>query len=89
MATLDPDDAELLESYNIVLWSIDTLDWSHRSPEEISDYVTNEIKSGDIVLMHDYIGFNSPTPEAVPTEETPSEEVTAEAETTDSQSPQP
>ena len=65
MATLDPDDAELLESYNIVLWSIDTLDWSHRSPEEISDYVTNEIKSGDIILMHDYIGFNSPTPEAL------------------------
>ena len=65
MATLDPDDAELLESYNIVLWSIDTLDWSHRSPEEISDCVTNEIKSGDIVLMHDYIGFNSPTPEAL------------------------
>ena len=65
MAKLNSEDAELLESYNIVFWSIDTLDWAHRNPEAIRDYVANDIKSGDIILMHDYIGFDSPTPEAL------------------------
>lgn len=65
MAKLNSEDAELLESYNIVFWSIDTLDWAHRAPEAIRDSVANDIKSGDIILMHDYIGFDSPTPEAL------------------------
>ncbi len=51
--------------YKVILWDIDTRDWAHTSPEDISNMVVNNIKSGDIILMHDYIGVNSPTPEAL------------------------
>lgn len=51
--------------YSIILWSIDTRDWEHRSSENIAETVINNVKSGDIILMHDYIGRNSPTPEAL------------------------
>ena len=65
MAQLDSSDAEILEGYDIIQWSIDTMDWAHNAPEEICKYVLNEIQSGDIILMHDYIGYDSPTPEAL------------------------
>ncbi len=51
--------------YSIILWSIDTRDWEHRPSEKIAENVINNVKSGDIILMHDYIGKNSPTPEAL------------------------
>lgn len=51
--------------YSIILWSIDTRDWEHLSPDRIFENVMKNIKSGDIILMHDYIGRNSPTPEAL------------------------
>ena len=51
--------AVTFESYDIIMWSVDTMDWMHNSPEEISNYVLGNIKSGDIILMHDYIGENS------------------------------
>ncbi len=51
--------------YNIILWNIDTKDWAHESPEEICKNVTDHISPGSIILMHDYISFNSPTPEAL------------------------
>ena len=65
MAHLDPEDAELLEGYDIILWNVDTLDWAHNSPAKIYDCVINKTKSGDIILMHDYIGYNSPTLKAL------------------------
>lgn len=55
----------IYDGYNIIYWSIDTMDWAHRSPDEIASYVIKNVKSGDIILMHDYIGRNSPTPEAL------------------------
>lgn len=51
--------------YKIVLWDIDTKDWAHTAPQIIAENVIKNIKSGDIILMHDYIGYNSPTPEAL------------------------
>lgn len=51
--------------YNIILWNIDTKDWAHTPPEKIAHNVISNIKSGDIILMHDFIGKNSPTPEAL------------------------
>lgn len=51
--------------YSIILWSIDTRDWELHTPQRISEDVVNNIKSGDIILMHDYIGRKSPTPEAL------------------------
>lgn len=51
--------------YTLVLWTVDTRDWAHTPADRIADKVLTKIRSGDIVLMHDYIGENSPTPEAL------------------------
>ena len=51
--------------YKVVLWSIDTHDWSHASVESIVSTVTNRVKGGDIVLFHDYISGENNTPEAL------------------------
>ena len=56
--------AEML-GYSVILWSIDTRDWDHSTPAEIFQNVTQNIDSGDIILMHDYVGYNSPTPQAL------------------------
>ena len=50
---------------DIVLWSVDTHDWAHKSVEDIVDNVLSNTDSGDIILMHDYISGKSPTPEAL------------------------
>jgi peptidoglycan/xylan/chitin deacetylase (PgdA/CDA1 family) len=39
--------------FPVVLWSLDTLDWQFRDPDAIYNRVINNIKDGDIVLMHD------------------------------------
>ncbi|MBE6538767.1 MAG: chitooligosaccharide deacetylase [Ruminococcaceae bacterium] len=64
---LDADVEEAARSmdYSVILWSIDTRDWEHHSPDTILSDVLSNIKSGDIILMHDYIGRDSPTPAAV------------------------
>lgn len=46
----------------IVLWSIDTLDWKTRSRDKTIKAVMDDIKDGDIVLMHD---IHEPTKNAV------------------------
>ncbi len=51
--------------YKVILWDIDTRDWAHTSPRDIANHVISKITSGDIILMHDYIGKNSPTAEAL------------------------
>ena len=65
MADICISKTDILSDYDIIYWSIDTLDWAHESPQKISENVIKNIKSGDIILMHDYIGQNSPTPEAL------------------------
>lgn len=37
----------------IILWSLDTLDWQNRNTEKICSNVLDNVKDGDIVLMHD------------------------------------
>lgn len=37
----------------LILWSIDTLDWKTRDTQTTIDTVLNNVKDGDIVLMHD------------------------------------
>ncbi len=49
-------------NYKIVLWSIDTRDWSHTPADIITNNILSKAKSGDIILMHDYITGDSPTP---------------------------
>ncbi len=55
---------EGLES-DIVLWSIDTLDWAHTSAEVIVKNVLSNAKGGDIILMHDYVSGKNGTCEAL------------------------
>lgn len=50
---------------SVILWNVDTRDWAHTSPQNIYKNVIENTDSGDIILMHDYIGKNSPTPEAL------------------------
>ncbi len=51
--------------YKVILWDIDTRDWDHTPPESIAKMVIEKASSGDIILMHDYISYNSPTVEAL------------------------
>ncbi len=51
----------------IAMWTIDTLDWCHRSADEISSEVLDNIRGGDIILMHDYVWGESHTKEALET----------------------
>lgn len=51
--------------YRIVLWDVDTRDWAHTPPEQICTHILDTVRPGDIILMHDFIGHNSPTPEAL------------------------
>ena len=51
--------------YTLVLWTVDTRDWDHTPPEKIAEDVLATISPGDIILMHDFIGRDSPTPDAL------------------------
>ncbi len=51
--------------YKVILWDIDTRDWDHTPANEIAENVVDRVSSGDIILMHDYIDRDSPTPEAL------------------------
>lgn len=52
--------------YDIILWTIDTLDWAHTPSAEIARKVLTNVRSGDIILCHDFVGgAPSPTPEAL------------------------
>ena len=51
--------------YKVILWDIDTRDWAKTPPKNIANHVVSKVSSGDIILMHDYIGKNSPTAEAL------------------------
>ena len=53
--------------YNIILWSIDTLDWNHTSSASIAKNVLSSVKGGDIILMHDYVSGKNTTCEALRT----------------------
>jgi hypothetical protein len=54
-------------NYRIVLWDVDTRDWAHTPPDAIARHILDTVQAGDIILMHDFIGYNSPTPEALRT----------------------
>ncbi|MBE6554476.1 MAG: hypothetical protein E7666_09065 [Ruminococcaceae bacterium] len=51
--------------YTMILWSLDTRDWECRNTDAIVESVLSNVKPGDIILMHDYIGRESKTPEAL------------------------
>ncbi len=49
--------------YNVLLWSIDTRDWSGRSTQGICQEVFDNIADGSVILMHD--GVRGHTAEAL------------------------
>lgn len=49
----------------IVLWTIDTRDWAHESVDSIVKNVLKNAKNGSVILFHDYITPDSPTPQAL------------------------
>ena len=52
--------------YDIILWTVDTFDWKHPTPEDIIQTVESNVQCGDIILCHDFIGgAPSPTPDAI------------------------
>lgn len=51
--------------YDVILWSIDTLDWSHNPADNICASVKNNLVGGDIILMHDYISGKNTTCDAL------------------------
>ncbi len=53
------------DDYILVLWSLDTRDWENKSTADVTRAVLDRVQPGDIILMHDFIGHNSKTPEAL------------------------
>ncbi len=51
----------------VILWSHDTRDWAHTPSFEISKKIIDGVKCGDIILFHDFITPDTPTPEALET----------------------
>ncbi len=54
-----------LGDYSLILWSLDTRDWEDKNAAHITERVLDSVSAGDIILMHDYIGHSSRTPEAL------------------------
>lgn len=52
-------------NYKMVIWSIDTLDWSQKESSNITNNVLNNVRNGDIILMHSN-GDKKATLEALP-----------------------
>ena len=59
------NEISLEEGYDIVLWSIDTLDWAHTPAQKMADTVLGSVGDGDIILMHDYTSHGAHTCEAL------------------------
>ncbi len=51
--------------YTLVCWSVDTRDWAHTPTDAIVKNVLGSVHGGDILLFHDYISGDSPTPAAL------------------------
>lgn len=51
--------------YTVVCWSVDTLDWAHTPSDKIVENVLSNTKEGDIILFHDFVSGDSPTPDAL------------------------
>jgi peptidoglycan/xylan/chitin deacetylase (PgdA/CDA1 family) len=52
---LNRDIVELLEgmNYSVILWNVDSLDWTQPGAERIADIVLANAGPGSIILMHD------------------------------------
>ena len=62
---LEVENAAKSADHSIVLWSVDTLDWKNTPSEEIKVNVLENVKGGDIILMHDYTSGKNTTCKAL------------------------
>ena len=47
-------------NYKIVLWTtVDARDWENPAAEVIANKIMNNVKNGDIILLHDYATNNT------------------------------
>ncbi len=53
------------KGYDLILWSIDTLDWAHTPSDKIVSKVIGNVCGGDIILMHDYVSGKNTTCDAL------------------------
>lgn len=53
-------------NHKIILWSIDSLDWSQKEADNIIKNTLNNARSGDIILLHS-VSFTTETVKALPT----------------------
>jgi len=51
--------------YTVVCWSVDTRDWAHTPSDDIVNNVLSSVEGGDIILFHDFVSGESPTPDAL------------------------
>lgn len=51
--------------YAPILWSIDTLDWKTKNVDSTVNIVLNQIKDGDIILMHSIYGQSAEAAEKI------------------------
>ncbi len=51
--------------YSVIIWSVDTRDWAGTPTSTIVGNVMKNVKSGDIILMHDYVTKSCHTIEAL------------------------
>lgn len=51
--------------YAAILWSIDTLDWKTKSASATTSKILNNVKDGDIILMHDIQGSSAVASETI------------------------
>lgn len=47
------DDLKSGVNMPLILWSVDTLDWKSRDAKKVTNHVLENVKDGDIILMHD------------------------------------
>lgn len=54
-----------LSNYILILWNVDSLDWKSRNEEKIVPLVMNNVKDGDIILLHDIHSTTIPALEKI------------------------
>ena len=52
---------------SLVLWSVDTRDWEHKSADAIVETVRKGVTGGDVILFHDFVSGETHTLEALET----------------------
>ncbi len=57
--------AALQGGYRLVLWTIDTRDWAKNAVGNIVSEVKAHVADGAIILFHDWVAGDSPTPAAL------------------------